>query len=264
MEALDKVGESRNWDVFAEKANSLNDILTILQNRFGEWSADMVYIVQPAIVGTFNAIMDIAGVFSQQMTGIWEWLNGDGWTQSAVKIVGVTSAIVGLVGAFVKLRTGATLVQVSQMGLTKTIASTILGLNAETVATTGLTGAIARNITGLSAEKVAQIGSTQAIYGRLLGLDMELVAEEGLTQAINLSIISKEAETVATVEQASANVGFLGGIMAVITGEEIATGTTLSLAGALGVLTAEMLMNPITWFIASLMALAGLIRIMKD
>ena len=257
MSALEKVAHDRNWDVFAEKANSLNDILTITQNRFGEWSADMVYAVQPAIVGTFNAIMDIAGSLSQSLSGIWKWLNTDGWVQTAVKISGVGIAIGGLLTALIRLRTGASLVQISQMGLLKSIGATVLGLNAESVATTGLTGAIAQSITGLNAEQVANIGSTQAIYGKILGLDMEVVAEEGLVGAINQSIISKEAETVATGEQTGANIGFLGSLTAVISGEEIATGTTLTFAEALGVLTAEMLMNPITWFIGALMALAG-------
>ena len=56
LEALEKVANDRNWNVFAEKANSLNDIVTILQNRFGEWSADMVNVVQPSIVNAFNSI----------------------------------------------------------------------------------------------------------------------------------------------------------------------------------------------------------------
>ena len=257
LDALRKVGEDRNWDVFAEKANSLNDILTILQNRFGEWSADMVNMVQPAIVGTFNAIMDVAGTFAQSLGGIWNWLTSDSWTATAVKIGAIVLALRNLSLALVTARTGANLLQISQMGLTRTIGATILGLKAEEVATSGLRGAIAQRITGLTAEQVAQVGSTQAIYGKILGLSAEELAENGLVGAINKSIISREAETVATVEQAGANIGFTGALTAVITGEEIATGTTLTFAEALGVLTAEMLMNPITWFIGAILALAG-------
>jgi len=257
LEALEKVGKERNWDTFVQKANSLNDAVLITQNRFSEWSADMVERVQPAIVGTFNAIMEIAGKFSGVLNGIIDWLSGNSWSATAVKIGAVALAVRNLMLAFISARTGANLLQISQMGLLRSIGATILGLEAETVATNGIRGALAMKLTGLSAEKVAEIGSTQAIYGKILGLKAEEVAENGLVGAINKNIISREAETVATVENSGANIGFLGSLTAVITGEEIATGTTLTLSEALGVLTAEMLMSPIGIFIASLTALAG-------
>jgi hypothetical protein len=93
LDALRKVGEDRNWDIFAEKANSLNDIVTILQNRFAEWSADMVNVVQPSIVGAFNAIMMVGGAFGDMLTGVWEWLNGDGLVNQAVKWGAIATAI---------------------------------------------------------------------------------------------------------------------------------------------------------------------------
>lgn len=257
LEALEKVGKERNWDTFVQKANSLNDAVLITQNRFSEWSADMVERVQPAIVGTFNAIMEIAGKFSGVLNGIIDWLSGNSWSATAVKIGAVALAVRNLMLAFISARTGANLLQISQMGLLRSIGATILGLNAEAVATNGVRGALAMKLTGLTAEKVAEIGSTQAIYGHILGLKAEEIAENGLVGAINKNIISREAETVATVENSGANIGFLGSLTAVITGEEIATGTTLTLSEALGVLTAEMLMSPIGIFIASLTALAG-------
>ncbi len=137
MEALEKVGESRNWQVFAEKANSLNDIVTILQNRFGEWSADMVYVVQPTIVGVFNMIMETGQKMANVFTGIWEWMNGDSIEGQASKWALVSAGIMGVVTALVVYRTGANLVSIAQMGLTKTITATVLGLEAETVATYG-------------------------------------------------------------------------------------------------------------------------------
>lgn len=257
LEALEKVGKERNWDTFVQKANSLNDAVLITQNRFSEWSADMVERVQPAIVGTFNAIIDIAGKFSSILNGVIDWLSGNSWSATAVKIGAVALALRNLLLAFVNVRTGANLLQISQMGLVRTLGATVLGLEAETVATNGIRGALAMKLTGLTAEKVAEVGSTQAIYGKILGLKAEEVAENGLVGAINKNIISREAEAVATTVGEGANIGFLGSLTAVITGEEIATGTTLTLSEALGVLTAEMLMSPIGIFIASLTALAG-------
>ena len=194
MEALEKVAESRNWDVFAEKANSLNDILTITQNRFGEWSADLVYSVQPAIVGAFNMIMGTAQKFAGVMSGIWEWLNGDGIFSQIAKWGLLATAITSVVSALVVYRTGANLVQVAQMGLTRTITATILGLQAETVAEHGVTASIFSKITGLKAEQVATMGVWRAIATKVLGLNAEMVAHNGVKGAIMSEVIARKLE----------------------------------------------------------------------
>jgi len=198
MEALEKVGKSRNWDVFAEKANSLNDILTITQNRFGEWSADLVYSIQPAIVGAFNMIMGTAQKFASVMSGVWDWLNGDGIESNIAKWGLLGSAITTVLGILVAYRTGAGLLQVAQMGLTRTIASTILGLNAEQVALYGTRTAIMSKIFGLEAEKVATLSTRDAILSKILGLDAEVVAQEGLKSAILTSSFARELEQLQT------------------------------------------------------------------
>ena len=257
LEALEKIAYSRNWDVFAQKANSLNDIVTILQNRFGEWSADMVYAVQPAIVGAFNTLMDVAGLLGNSLSGLWEFLNGDSWTASAIKVGAFVVSLNGLLSALVSVRTGASLLEISQMGLKNSIIATILGLDAETVATNGVTTAIASKITGLKAEELGEIGARNAIFAKVLGLDSETVAEEGLIVAINESIIAKKIEEETTIEQTGANIGFLSSLFSVIFGEELATDATLTLSGALGILTAEFLMSPIGEFAIAVTALAG-------
>lgn len=218
LEALDKVGKARNWDTFVQKANSLNDAVLILQNRFSEWSADMVERIQPAILGVFNTLMVIGTDFGKAFNGVLDWLSGDGIGQSIVKWGGLATAIVGVSRALITYRTGANLTQIAQMGLRNSILATILGLNAEEVAEHGVTGAvilanseitkeelanygrlnsiIAVN-TGLKAQEVAEIGKTKALFGSILGLDMATVKEYGFTTALWSNITGVEAETIA-------------------------------------------------------------------
>jgi len=184
LKALDKVGKARNWDVFVAKANSLNDAVLILQNRFGEWSADMVEKVQPAILNVFNSFMSVAEPFGKVIESITDWITSEGIGQSIVQWGGLATAISGFSLALIHARTGAGLLQVAQMGLTKTIGATILGIEAETLAETKLGDSIVATITGLEAEEVATIGKTKAIFGSLLGLDMAILKENGFRIAL--------------------------------------------------------------------------------
>lgn len=261
LNALEKVGKDRNWDTIAQKASSINDIMLIGRNRISEVASEIIDRFTPALTNTFNALMDVGNIVGGTLNGAFEWFLGNSWSATATKIGLVAFALKNVLLWLVNVRTGANLLQMAQMGLTKSIGATVLGLNAEKVATLGVRGALAQKLTGLTAEKIAEVGSTQAIYGHILGLNAEEVAENGLVGAINKSIISRAKETVETEVQTGANIGFLGSLMAVVTGEEIATGTTLTLSEALGVLTAEMLMNPITWFIGALGLLAGAIYV---
>ena len=195
MKALEKVGHDRNWDVFAEKANSLNDILTITQNRFGEWSADMVNKVQPAIVGAFNMIMGTAQKLGGVLNGVIDWLGGDGIANNIAKWGLLATAISTAIGMLVSYRTGASLLQMAQMGLTGSISATVLGLEAETVAQYGTLTAIKSKILGVEAEKVATLSTKDAILSKILGLDAELVAQTSLKQGILDKAFAQELET---------------------------------------------------------------------
>ena len=236
LEALDKVGKSRNWDTFVTKANSLNDAVLILQNRFGEWSADMVNAVQPAIVGAFNSIMSFAQGLAQSLSGLWKWLSGDSWGAVATKIGMVSSAILLLMPSLVSWRTGASLLEVANMGLSKSLTGLVLGINAETLANNTATESIAMNLLGIKAE---QLENTT------------------LVGVINTMIASRTAETVATDVASASNLGFTGGLYAMITGEAIAEGTTISLTGAIGLLTGAFLTSPIGWFTLAILGLAS-------
>lgn len=236
MEALEKVGKSRNWDVFAAKANSLNDIITILQNRFGEWSADMVNVVQPTIVNAFNSIMSFSEGLSQSLSGLWKWLNGNSWGATASKIGMVTSAVLLLMPSLTAWRSGATLLQVANMSLGQSLAALVLGINAETLANNN---------------------ASESIAMRLLGIQAEQLEDATLIEVINGMIVSRNAEAVATDLANASNLGFVGGLTAVITGETIAEGTTIGLTGALGMLTAAFLTSPIGWFTVAILGLAS-------
>lgn len=195
MDALEKVGKSRHWDVFASKANSLNDILTISQNRFGEWSAEMVYKVQPMIVGAFNMMMGTADKFGKTISGLFTWLNGDGIENQVAKWTLLGTAITTVLGLLVSYRTGANLLQIAQMGLTGSISATVLGLEAETVANYGTLTAIKAKMLGVEAEKVAELSSRNAILAKVLGLDAEVVAQTSLKTAIIDNAFAQELQT---------------------------------------------------------------------
>lgn len=278
MTALEKVGESRNWDVFAEKANSLNDIITILQNRFGEWSADMVNVVQPSIVNTFNAIMSVAQGFANVLSGLWQWLNGGSWGAIATQIGLVSSAILVGVHSLTAWRTGATLTQVANMGLKNSIMGLVLGINAEEMANKGVSASISAHILGLNAEKVAEIGVTnatnQAVFTKGLyktTTEAETLASQlhsdilvGEATAISLvkdeetgAIILKQGLSIATTENTTTTIGFTGALSMMIAGEQLAEGETLSLAGAMGALTGAFLTSPIGIFTLAVLGLAS-------
>lgn len=194
MEALEKVGMSRNWDVFAEKANSLNDIVTILQNRFGEWSAEMVNIVQPSIISVFNVIMSTSTQLGGALTNLWKWLN-DTPTGNIVGWGLLATAITGASIALVVYRTGANLTQLVQMGLRGSIMATIFTLKAEEVATYGSRNALFAKLTAIKAETVAQIGVKKAIVSKVVGLNAEKVAQFGVKGAVLESIFARQYET---------------------------------------------------------------------
>ena len=197
MKALEKVGKDRNWDVFAVKANSLNDIVTILQNRFGEWSADMVYSVQPMIVSAFNMIMGSSQKLARILENIYGWLNSDDIVAQVTKWTSLSTVIGSVVGAFVHYRTGASLVQIAQMGLRKSILATVLGLESEKVANVGVLNAIKMKILGLKEEQISELSTKDAILGKVLGVNKETLAEQGLKASIIESVTARELDKIA-------------------------------------------------------------------
>ena len=242
LEALDKVGKSRNWDIFVTKANSLNDAVLILQNRFGEWSADMVSYVQPTILGVFNDLMVVANDLSRLFTGVGKWLNNDGIGQSIVKWGGLATAIGGVTTALIHYRTGANLSQLARMGLVKSIGATVLGLKGEEVAQHGLVGSLLLSNEAITENTLKEHGRRSAIVQVITGLEAETIAEQGRLKSIVASTFGvKEAtfhehglrvallETTAQMDVATASSMGLGKQLAVL-------GASIGLP--LGILTA--------------------------
>jgi len=292
LDALRKVGEDRNWDVFAEKANSINDVLTILQNRFGEWSADMVNTVQPTIVGVFNALMDVGGMFAQSMGGIWEWFNSGTWSASATQIGLVTGAILVLSQAFVMYRTQLGLVQASQLGLKGSIMSVIVGLNGQKIAEMGVRNSIMAKILGVRAETIAEGGLAKAIAERTAMTKYETIeeklntlsseenttakkfnalqdkisnaekkgliaTEEADTLRKELNTVATEANSIASLKQVGVNGGLTASFIALGGAENIAAVATGEVSVAMGVLNGVFALSPIGWLMGAVLALAG-------
>lgn len=285
LEALDKVGKARHWDTFVQKANSLNDAVLILQNRFSEWSADMVETVQPAILSVFNSLLSFSEGLSQSLTGLWQWLNGDSWGATATQIGLLGGAILTVSQAFSVYRTGLGLVQTTQMGLSKQIASTILGLKGQQLAETGVLNAIRGKILGVKAETIAESGVTRAIQERMTMTKLETVEErlntlsseenttakkylalqekinsaekKGLIASTEAHTLAQELETAMTGEQVIANGGLTASLYLLGTGEVYVAGETTALATAMGVLNGVFMLSPIGWITAGILALAG-------
>ena len=297
LDALKKVGESRNWDVFVTKANSLNDAVLILQNRFSEWSAEMVNVVQPTILAVFNSLMSIGQGFAVGLTNIWQWLNADGWGQTAVKIGGVTTALLTLSQALVMYRTKMGLVQLSQMGLTKQLASLVLGLKGQEIAEVGVRNAILSKILGVKAETIANKGlvasmkeatlqtkanaiqeqfdtmrtgeNTVAKKLNKLAMDLEKASTEGLISAKEKNIIQtqldtleQELNTVQKEEQIGANMGLTASLYYLGTGEIYVAETTGMVSTAMGILNGIFMLSPIGWITAAILAMAGAVYVL--
>ena len=290
MEALEKVGKSRNWDVFAEKANSLNDIITILQNRFGEWSADMVNVVQPSIVNAFNAIMSTAQGFATLLSGFWQWLNTDGWGQLAVKIGMIGTALLTVSQMLVMYRAEVGLVEASQLGLKNSIASVVLGLKGQEIAEIGVRNAIMSKILGVNAETIAEHGITVAIAEKIASLQASTIQEQANTLATGenttaqilstdtttglatakemetaqeeVNTAMKELNTIETLKQEGANTGLIASLYMLGTAEIYDAEATGILATAWGVLNGVFALSPIGWLIAGITALAGAVYVL--
>ena len=198
LEALEKVGKSRNWDTFVLKANSLNDAVLILQNRFSEWSADMVNAVQPTILSVFNNLLSVAQGFADGLGGVWEFLNSGTWESSAVNIGLFGGALLTVSQSLLMYRTNLGLVEASQLGVKRSIASLILGLKGEQVANLGVTNSIKAKILGLKASSVAENGVTNAIRKKILALKQEEVSQKIANVQEQLSTTVKERSALAS------------------------------------------------------------------
>ena len=183
MEALEKAGKERHWDVFAGKATSLNDILTITQSRFSELGAEIASHSEPLIIGAFNTLLGTVDSLKQGFEGLGSF------GKTTVTVTGITGAILGLSSAYMVLAKDMGVLDIATLGWSKSLASTVLQLDKAEVAVHGFWKTLLANISGTEASTVANTGFVKSLTGRLLGLEQNIVAENGLGKALDNHII---------------------------------------------------------------------------
>lgn len=217
LEALKKVGESRHWDMFATKATSLSDVLTIAQNRLTEFATEIISMVTPAITSGFNAIIDAIDGVTGWFDSLPNWAKNFLSLGSAISVAGVSLA------AFIKKRTGIRLLEISHYGLKNSIVSAITGIKAECVAANGLKASLLSMITGLDGNIIKQKGFLTAILMSKRGF--EAAELSGLSFMQKLSLLSTNLK----VAQVEGN-GFAKSLKNIVTSSKFLKGVGLSAA----------------------------------
>ena len=193
MKALEKAGKERHWDTFAEKATSLNDVLTITKSRFSELGAEIGTTAEPLLVGAFNTMLGAVDGLKQGFEGLGSF--GKNFTL----FLGSVSGIVGLSSAYLTLAKGFGALDIATLGWTRSMASSVLQLNKSEVAMHGLLRTLIATSSGTKANTIAQIGLKKAIAGRILGLDQLTIAERGFGTA-SVRAVSKLKEEKEIIE----------------------------------------------------------------
>lgn len=178
MDALRKAALDRNWDVFAAKATSLNDVLTMTKSRFSEFGADLMQSSTPMIVGAFNGIIDA-------FEGLSSWFSKLGSFGQQLTLIGGGAGIFGgLLTALPMVTKHMGLLDIATIGWRKSILTAILNLNKAEVAQEGFRKALAATISGTKASELANVRWTKSIMGRVLGLNQSVLAEKGYLAAM--------------------------------------------------------------------------------
>lgn len=178
LSALDKAGRARHWDVFAQKATSLNDVLTITKSRFSEFGADLATDVTPLIIGAFNTIIDT-------IDGLQKAFNGmSAFDRNAILIGGGTALFAGILTALPMVTKGMGLAEIATLGWGKSVLTAVFNLNKAEVGLYGFRKALAAVITGTKASEIANVRTSKAILGRVLGLNQATLAERGYLTAL--------------------------------------------------------------------------------
>jgi len=178
MKALRKAALDRHWDVFAKKATSLNDVMTIMKSRFSETGADVLQSVTPMIVEGFNMMINAIDGFQRAFKGL-----NPLW-QNVALMGGGTALFTGILTALPMVTKGMGLADIATIGWGKSIATAALNLNKAEVAQYGFRKALAATITGQKASELANVRTTKAIMGRLLGVKQSVLAEHGYMTAL--------------------------------------------------------------------------------
>lgn len=220
LDALEKVGKARHWDIFAEKASSLNDILLITQNRLSEWATDISEGIVPMVTGSFNILVSVVDKVTAFFSGLGQALHLPDWSGTAVIIGGLAAAMGVLLTSTITLRTGMGLLQIANQGLGQSILAAIFNIKAEELANVNATTAIKAKILGVQAETMANQGLTNILKAKILGLDAEIVAQDGVSAAIEHKLMVQRQEEIQNEKNTASNISLLESYVSLKTGIE--------------------------------------------
>lgn len=178
MDALRKAAKDRHWDEFAKKATSLNDVLQITKSRFSEFGADFLQSITPLVTHGFNWLIDSIDGLSKSFNKLGEH------EQATILGGGLLSGILAIGTALPMVTKGMGLAEIATLGWGKSLGTSVLNLNKNTVAQYGFRKALAEVITGTKASDLANVRSSKAIMGRLLGVKQSVLAEHGYATAL--------------------------------------------------------------------------------
>ena len=181
MKALEKAGEDRHWDLFAEKATSVGDIVNITKSRFSEFGADLITNAEPMIVGAFNGMLDVIN----SLTGAFEGMGSFG----KIFTIGATgaTAFTGISTALMMFKRNMGLAEIATLGWGRSFGTALMGLNKTEVALHGFWKTLLATVSGTDAATVANTGFGKSLVARLLGVKANIAGEEGLLKAIMVS-----------------------------------------------------------------------------
>ena len=193
MKALRAAALDRHWDIFAAKATSLNDVMTIMKSRFSETGADLMQSATPLIVGAFNAILDVIDKVQSGFNGL------NSFWQNFTIFGGLTAGFAALTTALPMVAKGFGLVDIATLGWGKSLLTTAFNLDKTEVATYGFRKALMGVISGTDAAKVSEIGLVKSMAARILGVKQSTLAEKGLLTAMvqSKAVMSGTNETLA-------------------------------------------------------------------
>ena len=227
MKALRKAAKDRHWDLFAAKATSLNDVMTILKSRFSETGADIMQSATPLIVGAFNAIIGAI----DKIQGAFNGLNS--FWQNFTIFGGGVGGIFALGTALPMIAKGFGLVDIATLGWGKSLLTTAFNLDKTEVAMYGFRKTLMGVISGTNAAQVSEIGLGKAIASRILGVNQAIVKQDGLMSAMMASKAALKGESQVMALTAGSSMNFAQKLAYVSTNMDITTAKSLGTGKAL-------------------------------
>ena len=227
MKALRKAAKDRHWDLFAAKATSLNDVMTILKSRFSETGADIMQSATPLIVGAFNAIIGAI----DKIQGAFNGLNS--FWQNFTIFGGGVGGIFALGTVLPMIAKGFGLVDIATLGWGKSLLTTAFNLEKTEVAMYGFRKTLMGVITGTNAAQVSEIGLGKAIASRILGVNQAIVKQDGLMSAMMASKAALKGESQVMALTAGSSMNFAQKLAYVTTNMDITTAKSTGTAKAL-------------------------------